>query len=113
MRFAVKIETCPKCGCKSTENLVRVESGCPVKVYVRCAKCGTFVARYTIERYTSDKCYESLLKIMRLHGCSIASRSQAQELEAFSRSIETEFKETTQAPFTELKVEQIICGHKR
>ncbi len=113
MSFAVKIETCPKCRSRKTENLVRVEPGCPVRVYVRCSECGTFVARYTLERYTSDKPYESLLKFSRRGGCSIASRSHAQELEGFSKKIETEFKETTEAPFTELKIEEIICELKK
>lgn len=108
MAFAVKIETCPQCGSKDTQNLVRVEPGCPVKVYVRCAECGTFVARYTLERYASDKTYESLLKTSRRGGCLIASRSRAQELEGFSSKVEAEFKETIAVPPTELKVEEII-----
>lgn len=113
MDFSVKIETCPKCGSQNTENLVRVEFGRPVRVYIRCSACGTFVARYTLERYTSDKTYESLLRFMREHGHCVASRSRAQELEGFSREIEKEFTETCNAELVDLRVEEIIWEYKK
>jgi hypothetical protein len=108
MSVYVKKETCSKCDCQIMENLVRVESGEPIRIYVRCTECGTFVARYTLERYTSDKPYESLLRFHRKHGHSIHSRSRAQEVEAFSRDIENNFKETVDNPVCDLRIEEMI-----
>lgn len=113
MYFSVKIETCPKCGSRNTENLIRVETGRPVRVYIRCPACGAFVARYTLERYTSDKTYESLLRFMREHGHCVASRSRAQELEGFSKTVEKEFTETAEASKSDLRVEEIIWEYKK
>lgn len=113
MDFVVKVEVCPKCASRDIENLVRVERSRPVRVYVRCKECGTFVARYTLERYTSDKTYQSLLRFMRRHGHSIASRSRAQELEAFSESVKKEFEETSNAPKTDSKIEELIWEYKQ
>ncbi len=90
------------------ENLVRVEPGQPPKVYVRCSKCKTFVARYTLEHYTSDKPYESLLNSVHGQGSCISSRGRALELEAFSKDVEEEFIQTTQVPTTALRVEELI-----
>jgi hypothetical protein len=92
-----KKETCLKCGATDLENLVRIEEGKPLKVYVRCAKCKTFVARYIVSTYTSDMSYESLLKILRssqlsCHDC----RGSMRELEAFSRQVQEEFQRTEQ-----------------
>lgn len=112
MDFLVKIEVCPRCASKNTENLVRVESGRPLRVYVRCVECGAFVARYTLERYTSDKTYESLLRFMRRHGHSIHSRSNAHELEGFSKKVEDEFEETSAAPKTDMTIEEMIWEHR-
>lgn len=113
MPFYVKVETCPRCGSRNTENMVRVEPGLPVKIYVRCSECKEFVARYTLERYTSDKPYESLLDIYRHCGCSIASRTQAHELEGFTECIRREFDETCQAPPSLLKVEEMITESEK
>ncbi len=112
MNFVVRVELCPNCDSPNTENLVRVQTGRPIRVYVRCRECGTFVARYTLERYTSDKTYESLLRFMRKHGHSIASRSRAQELEGFSKTVQEEFCETSDAPKSNLRLEEIIWEHK-
>jgi hypothetical protein len=92
-----KKETCLKCGATDLENLVRVEEGKPLKIYVRCSRCRAFVARYIVATYTSDMSYESLLKILRssqlsCHDC----RGSMRELEAFSRQVQEEFQRTEQ-----------------
>jgi|GEM_PF-400530 len=92
-----KKETCLKCGATDLENLVRIEEGKPLKVYVRCARCKTFVARYIVSTYTSDMSYESLLRILRssqmsCHDC----RGSMRELEAFSQQVQEEFQRTEQ-----------------
>ena len=112
MSFNVKVETCPKCGCKNTENLLRVEKGSPIKVYVKCSECGTFVACYTLERYTSDKTYESLLRLMRKRGHSVHSRFRAKEIDGFSAEIQEQFRKTLEAPRCELKIEEMILNHR-
>ena len=93
-KISVKKETCPKCGATTVENIVRIARGEPIKVYVRCTKCGAFVARYRVSRYTSDKPYESLLQIVRT--AYPDGRFATKELEAFSDEVNREFNETIQ-----------------
>jgi phage FluMu protein Com len=111
--FKVRLEHCPKCHSVNTENLVRVQMCEPIRVYVRCRECGTFVARYTLERYTSDKTYESLLRYLRNHGHSISSRDHAREVEGFSAEVKREFAETAEAPRSKERLDELIWDHKR
>ncbi|MBD3285768.1 hypothetical protein GF359_04850 [candidate division WOR-3 bacterium] len=112
--FSVRVEHCPKCHSHKTENLVRVQPCKPVRVYVRCAECGTFVARYTLERYTSDKTYESLLSFLRRHGHSICSRNSAHEVDGFSAEVQREFAETADTPRSDDKrLDELIWEHRR
>lgn len=60
-----RLEHCPACGSVDMRNNMYFCKGQPVKVYVQCAGCGEFVARYTLRAYTSNKTYESLLRRMR------------------------------------------------
>jgi hypothetical protein len=90
-----KKETCFKCGATELENLVRIEEGKPLTVYVRCVKCKSFVARYVVSTYTSDMSYESLLRLLRTsqlscHDC----RGSMRELEVFSEQVQEEFEQT-------------------
>jgi len=90
-----KKETCLKCGATDLENLVRVEEGKPIKVYVRCARCKTFVARYIVSTYTSDMSYESLLRVLRTSQLSCYDcRGSVREIEALSEQVQEEFKKT-------------------
>ena len=110
MRIRVKTETCPKCGSTIHENYVRVATGEPIKVYVVCAKCKSFVARYQLARYTSDKPYEALLDIAH-RVRTTDGRRVVRELEAFTKSIEEEFKLTMELAQTQKetrKLEEII-----
>jgi len=111
--FQVRLEHCPKCHSVNTENLVRVQTGEPIRVYVRCRDCGTFVARYRLERYTSDKTNESLLRYLRKHGHSISSRIGAREVEGFSAEVEREFAETSDAPHSDKRLDELIWEHRR
>ena len=54
-----KKETCLKCGSTELENLVRIEEGQPPKVYVRCAKCRSFVARDILSEETCRFLFET------------------------------------------------------
>ncbi len=110
-----KKEACAKCKSTLMENLVRIEEGEPMKVYVVCAKCGAFVARYKVSRYTSDKPYASLLKILRISPSCPDSREMIKELEAFSSEVEKEFKETKkliETKPTEKKIEELLKEKK-
>ena len=73
MRGASKLEHCPDCGKTEMKNFVHVTPGKDVEVFVECASCGGFVARYTLKIYTSDKPYESYLRL--LHRRPMASGS--------------------------------------
>jgi hypothetical protein len=60
-----RLEHCPKCGSVEVRNNLYFCKGQRLRVYVECARCGEFVARYTLRGYTSDKTYESLLRRLR------------------------------------------------
>jgi len=107
----VKRERCPVCGgLKMVDNFVKYEDG-TIRVYVECAHCGSFVARYTLQRYTSNKPYESLLHFFRKPVDS--GRSVLKNIEAFTEEIEKEFKEVKERikeKEENQKIEEIICG---
>ncbi len=87
---SVKREACPKCNSTNLINYVKVKTGDNIRVYVECVNCHTFVARYTLLTYTSDKPYEKLLR--RLKCLEYASGKKAlRELEEYSKNIEQEF----------------------
>ncbi|MCK4330371.1 hypothetical protein KAX02_11060 [candidate division WOR-3 bacterium] len=87
----VKFECCPKCDCIHLKNNVYLKKGEPIMIYVECSKCGCFVARYIVSKYTSDKPYESLLKEMRKERLP-GSRSAAKLIEEFSQPIAEKFE---------------------
>jgi len=60
-----KRECCPKCKSYEMHNRVLVRPGEDSAVYVECAACGEFVARYTLKRYTCEDPYRSFLRQMR------------------------------------------------
>ncbi|MFH1682073.1 MAG: hypothetical protein ABIH26_15700 [Candidatus Eisenbacteria bacterium] len=60
-----KREHCPRCGHVNMQNLLLVQPGEDVQVFVECATCGEFVARYTLRLYTSHDPYRSFLRMMR------------------------------------------------
>lgn len=89
---SVKRERCPKCDSVELVNLVLVEEGQPIKIYVKCAKCKTFVARYTLDYYTSNMDYESMLEYA--SKCySESGRTTSKKLKSFNESIKKEFEE--------------------
>jgi RNase P subunit RPR2 len=63
-----KREHCPACDSVAMHNYVHVNPGEDVSVFVECADCGTFVARYTLRAYTCDDPYRSYLRLMRTRG---------------------------------------------
>jgi endogenous inhibitor of DNA gyrase (YacG/DUF329 family) len=62
-----RTEHCPECQGTSVHNQFHFVPGRRTLVYVQCASCGAFVSRYALERYTSNKPYESLLQTLSAH----------------------------------------------
>ncbi len=88
---SAKAECCPKCNGTRVTNLVYVRTGEDTRVYVKCADCNSYVARYILSRYTSDRSYESLLQNLR----GFAHRSGKrclEEIEEFGTMVEAEFE---------------------
>ncbi|MCK4667719.1 hypothetical protein KAU33_13265 [Candidatus Dependentiae bacterium] len=89
----IRREHCPSCGSTALENILQFVPGKNITVYVRCLKCKAFTARYILERYLSDKTYESYLanlKHIRLSGKKIK-----EELEFLSTEVKEEFERIT------------------
>jgi hypothetical protein len=60
-----KREHCPQCDAVAVHNYVHVSPGSDASIFVECAECGAFVARYTLRAYTCDDPYRSYLRLMR------------------------------------------------
>lgn len=105
-----KRERCPKCDSINLINNMLVEEGQPIKVYVQCCECGAFVARYTLEYYTSNEKYESLLNYcIKSHADS--GRRMSRKIRTYSEEIEEEFKrckELIKKGEDDRRVEEII-----
>lgn len=92
-------------------NLVYVRTGHETCVYVKCADCGSYVARYMLSRYTSDRNYESLLASLR----GFAHRSGKrclEQIEEFGAMVAAEFERVQKLAVEkpqEQRVEEIIC----
>ncbi len=76
-----KREHCMKCNGVLMQNLVMVKPGRDTEVFVECATCGSFVARYTLNIYTSEDPYRSYLRLMRKKrsDSGVATRQGSQE----------------------------------
>ncbi|MEO0085141.1 MAG: hypothetical protein ABIK37_00770 [candidate division WOR-3 bacterium] len=108
---SAKAECCPKCHGTRMTNLVYVRTGQETCVYVKCADCGSYVARYVLARYTSDRCYESLLAGLR----GFAHRSGKrclEQIEEFGAMVAAEFERVQKLALEnphEQRVEEMIC----
>ncbi|MFH1729371.1 MAG: hypothetical protein ABIA04_13260 [Pseudomonadota bacterium] len=96
MRGSTKREHCPKCKNTTSTNYVHVEPGKDIEIYVECANCKTFVARYNLKNYVSHDFYKSFLRL--LHERRMSSGANTQNL------LE-EFKKETLETFEMLKKE--------
>ena len=85
-----KREHCPHCDGTAMHNLVLMRPGQDVDVFVECAACGRFVARYTLKDYTCEDPYRSFLRRMRQR--RMASGSQArQTAERFKADLDADY----------------------
>lgn len=90
----IRREHCPKCKGTTLENILVVSEGGPIKIYVRCFKCKTFTARYTLERYLSDKTYESYLN--NINPVRLSGKNIKEEIDFISQDVEQEFVRITE-----------------
>lgn len=86
-----KREHCPQCGHVEVQNFVLVQPGEDVEVFVECATCGGFVARYTLRLYTSHDPYRSFLRLMRQrrHASGAAALKQSED---FAKKLWEEYR---------------------
>ncbi len=88
---SARIEHCPRCNSTSTKNNMYFSKGKKIRVYIECAECGEFVARYTLTGYTSDKTYESLLQKLRFTRINSGKRTMKM-IEGFEDNIRKEYE---------------------
>lgn len=104
------IERCPGCGSQRVKNLVHWERGEPLQVYVACAACDTFIARYTVARYTSSESYEGLLRLLGGHVVT-SERQLMRELAAMDDEVRRRFdhvRELVDRQEDPRRIEQIL-----
>lgn len=108
---SAKAERCPKCHGTRMNNLVYVRTGQQTFVYVRCADCASYVARYVLSRYTSDADYESMLALV--HGFAHRSGKRCLEkIEEFGAMVGAEFERVQRLAAENpggQRIEQMIC----
>ncbi|MDD3626709.1 MAG: hypothetical protein PHV06_05270 [bacterium] len=90
MKEKIRREHCPKCHGTDMENIVLLREREPIRIYVRCSKCKAFTARYTLERYLSDKTYQSYLE--NLLPVRLSGKKINEELEFISEEAKREFE---------------------
>lgn len=107
-----KREHCPDCDGVEMLNHVLVRPGRDVAVFVACADCGRFVARYTLKSYTCDDPYRSFLRLMRQQRMASGSLA-ASKAAGFASELEAEFELAKKicAEREEIRdVEEILAG---
>jgi hypothetical protein len=105
-----RLDHCMKCGSTTMRNNVYFCKGQNIRVYLECAECGSYVARYTLLRYTSDEPYESLLQKMRFTRVD-SGREALRMVEAYDSDVQEEFKrvrELIKEHEDQRRMEQII-----
>ena len=73
-RERARMEHCLKCNSTSMKNNMYFQRGRDIKVYVRCADCGEYVASYVISEYATECNYESYLRSLRFKRMSSGKR---------------------------------------
>lgn len=109
-RESARTEHCPACGSTSTKNNMYFCKGERLRVYIECAECGEFVARYTLSGYTSDKTYESILERLRHTRINSGKRTKRM-VEGFGDEIREEYRhvlELIRKDEDERRIEEII-----
>jgi hypothetical protein len=105
-----KYDHCMKCDSINVRNIVVIEDGEPIKVFVECNDCGSYVCMYILRRYTSDESYEGLLNILKGQ-IRTDRRGRSNEISYFSENVKKEFEEArtlAKDGHERRRVEQII-----
>jgi len=105
-----RLEHCPECGSVDMRNNLYFCPGQRVRVYVQCASCEEFVARYTLRGYTSNKSYESVLSRLRDTRLSSGKRT-LRIVEGFEDSVAEEYSHVLDLVKTQeddRRIEEII-----
>ncbi|MFC1799656.1 hypothetical protein ACFL2Z_01935 [Candidatus Eisenbacteria bacterium] len=105
-----RLEHCPECDSVEMRNNLYFCPGQRVRVYVQCASCGEFVARYTLKGYTSNKSYESVLSRLRDTRLSSGKRT-LRIVEGFEDSVAEEYSHVLDLVKTredDRRIEEII-----
>ncbi len=85
--------------------------GQSIRVYIQCASCGEFVARYTLRGYTSDTMYESLLERLRYTRLTSGRRTM-RIVEEFGSEVADEYRRALELIRTDedqRRIEEIIA----
>lgn len=90
LEVKTKREHCPHCDGTALHNLVLMRPGRDVDVFVECAACGRFVARYTLKDYTCEDPYRSFLRRMRQRRMASGSKAR-QSAERFQAELEADY----------------------
>lgn len=68
-------QSCKVCSSTSLHNFLVEDAGKPIVVFVRCAECGEFIARYVLSAYYyHPSAYESYV---RTHGSQVRESGRA------------------------------------
>jgi hypothetical protein len=108
---AARLEHCLRCGSTGMKNNVYFCKGQSIRVYVQCASCGEFVARYTLRGYTSDTMYDSLLERLRYTRLNSGRRAM-RIVEEFGSEVSDEYRHVLELIRTaedERRIEEIIA----
>ncbi len=107
---SARLEHCMKCGSTDVKNHVYFCKGQRIRVYMQCARCGEYVARYTLFGYTSDEPYKSLLQKMRFAPLVSGKRTFG-IVEAFGKDVQGEYEHVMELVRTRedrRRIEEII-----
>ncbi|MDP6418911.1 MAG: hypothetical protein QF492_05590 [Candidatus Krumholzibacteria bacterium] len=83
-----KLESCPVCESAKLNNRVLVKPGEDPQIFVECASCEAFVARYLLKSYTCEDPYRSFLRQMRQQRMSSGALTRERQREFEDRLAE-------------------------
>ncbi len=91
----LQIQTCLSCGSKELKNILVRKDGEEDKVYVQCARCNSFVARYIVAHrgyYHHGKGFESYLRGLNKGGEIVSPKDLREALEKVGEYCLQEFE---------------------
>ncbi len=90
----VKKEICPQCGNDTFKNNFLLKTGENARVFVECASCGHFVARYILRAYVDpDYDFSSTMWMIRSSTSEDSIRGVLNDLKGHQQRARTQFSE--------------------